>query len=140
MLKEIPILIQLRDKDIRRADLLEELKIDKYSLEKELTRQPGAYAWWCAMYVESNHHLDRLKDRLDRMEANLYKDFRREGRRPAEIKLLIRIDDDYRSLLKKIREWEKTVGFLKHAERAFSQRKDMLQMLAAGERREKRHS
>jgi hypothetical protein len=139
-LKKIPVVIQLRDKDIRRADLLKELEIDKYSLEKEMTRQPGTYGWWVALYAESVHRLDTLRDRLDRREARLFHHYRKRKKRPAEIKLLVKLDDDYKAQLEKIREWEKTVNFLKHAERAFSQRQVMLQMLAAGERREKKHS
>lgn len=140
MPREIPLTIRLRDKDIRRADLDEALRIDRHSLEKELSRQPGTYAFWCSMYTESMYHLDNLRDRLERLEARLFEKFLHQHKKPTEIKLLVRIDDDYRSMQKNIREWEKTVNFLKHAERAFSQRKDMLQMLAAGERRERKHS
>jgi len=132
--------IRLRSHQIEKADLAEQLKIDRHRLEKELERQPGLYAWWASLLAQVDSKVRELKDKKGEMEARMARDLRKQGYRPTEIKSRFYKDEDYIKLLARIRNWEESADILKYAEKAFSQRKDALMSLNATVRKEKENS
>jgi hypothetical protein len=136
MIRKMPVVIHLREKDIRHADLEDELKIDRHSLDRALSRQPGSYAWWSSLHATVKERLDYLEDKLARLHARLALDMKK-GRKATEIKYKILLDPDYRELQDKVRKCKSAERFLAGAVRAFDQRLEALRSLAANTRRDR---
>lgn len=140
MLKRIPLTVRLRPSQVLEADQGEALKIDRYNLDKEIRNQPGLYGWWASLYSEVVSKCKVIEDSLDVLEAELFMRYSREKVKSSHIKYRIRLNPKYQKLLARKRRWERAERQLKHAEKAFDQRHNMLQSLAANTRREKKSS
>ena len=145
MLRKIPVVIRLDPERIEKSDLSKELRINKLDLDDELLRQPGKYAWWAALYAETVAKCELLREKLDILESKLSlkhakKLAEQRGKRAksTDIRHHVRTDPEHISLRAKLRRWEAAERLFKYAERAFSQRKDVLQSYSANIRREKR--
>ena len=140
-LKKVPVVVRLSPKQVHEADLMEELRINPDSLDRELLRQPAKYAWWAALYSETASKVELLRQKRERLEGKLFVKLRaqnsRRGVRVKDINHLVHRDGRYRKLSRRLRRWESAERLLKFAERAFSQRKDVLMALNANQRREK---
>lgn len=140
MLKKVPLVVRLRPKQIRKANLTEELKVDRFNLDRAIERQAGLYGWWASLYSEVASRVKRIEDRLERLEAELFVRYSKEKVKSTQIKYRIRLNKDYQKLQDRKRRWERAERVLKHAEKAFDQRASMIQTLSANTRKEKRSS
>ena len=145
MLRKIPVVIRLDPERIEKSDLSKELRINKLDLDDELLRQPGKYAWWAALYAETVAKCELFRERLDILESKLSLKYGKQlaeqrGKRAksTDIRHHVRTDLDHISLRGKLRRWEAAERLFKYAERAFSQRKDVLMGYNANVRSEKR--
>jgi hypothetical protein len=141
-LKHAPVVIQLYPEEVSKADLVRELRINKHNLDRELLRQPGAYAWWAALYSETAAKANALRERLEHVESKLAIRLGRKLRiknkyfRVSDLQHYIKRDPVYRKLKSRLRRWEDSERLLKYGVRAFEQRKDVLQSYCANQRRE----
>lgn len=53
-------------------DILDELKIDEYNLEKELQLQPGKYVYWSSILEQVRSYLESAELQEEHTKANLY--------------------------------------------------------------------
>ncbi len=139
MLKHIPILIRLHSEDIRKADAAKELRIDRYSLEKELAHQPGVYAFWATMHSQAIAKVESLREQRDILESELYRGFMHDKVKPSAIKHYILRSSRHQRLSRRIRVWEGAERELKGLVRAFEQRHSSLMALNANTRNEQKH-
>lgn len=143
-MKHAPILIQIYDGEIEKADLIKELKIDRHDIDREILRQSGKYMWWSALYSKVSEKVDSLQEQIDQLEAKLaikYVDRLREKKQKykvSDVKYYIIGDSEHRLLRRKLRHWKNSERVLKYAEKSFSQRASMLQSYAANTRRERK--
>ncbi|SRR6266550_6187960 len=138
-LKKIPIIVQLYPQQVHEADLMRELKIDKLNLDRELRRQPARYAFWAALYSAVAARVESLKEKLERVEANLFIKYAKSGvaKRVSDIKFHVIRNPEYADLKSRLRKWQDSERVLKYsAMRGFEQRTFMLQAIAANKRRE----
>lgn len=144
-IKKLPVIIQLYPEEVHKADLLRELRIDKHDLDRELLKQPGAYAWWAALYSEAAAKVELLQEKLERLEARLFIRYlkRMKSRGNAKyvpagnINKLVVLNPKYIALRAKVRQWKDAERVLKYsAVRGFEQRKDVIQSYCANQRRE----
>lgn len=136
-LKDIPVFVKLDPQHSITANLLEELKVDVHHINRDLIRQPARYMWWCALLCECTRHVTLLEELIGKREADLYNELAQGGKRKAtEIKKLIASDAEIRHMKQNKRKWEGSERLLKYAEKAFAQRKDVLQTFAANRRQE----
>jgi len=140
VLNKIPVVIQLRLEQIQKADLQEELRIDKFNLEKELRRQPGRYMWWAALYSEASAKVELLKDKLDHLESKLFSRYAKNHDRVSDVKHRVILDLEYQKLKSRLRRWQDSERLLKYAEKAFSQRAMAIMGINANLRKEKASS
>lgn len=138
-MKHAPIVIQIYEKEIQKADLIRELKIDKHDIDHEILKQPSKYVWWATVYAKVSEKVDSLQEKLDFLESKLYVKYQRDTKFNATaIKNKIRIDPDYVKMLRRLRHWKNSERTLKGVEKAFTQRASMLQSYAANTRRERK--
>lgn len=140
--KHAPVVVQLYEGEVHKADLLRELRIDRHQIDREILKQPGKYAWWGALHSEVAAKVERLEIELDHLYSKLYVLYtnsrdKKTRMRVTEVKHLIEVNSMYHKLRKKLWRWRKSERFLKHAVRAFDQRLYALQSRAADQRRER---
>lgn len=137
-LKKVPVLIQLNLDTVYSVDLSKELKIDKYNLDRELRDQAPKYMFWAGLLTEVSEKVDILEERLQILEAALYRKYGKRGYdKLYELKKKVLANPEYSELRGRIRRWKKAESQLKYAEKAFAKRGDILQTLSANQRREK---
>lgn len=140
-LKKAPVIVNLHPEEVYHADLMKELRVDKFDMDRELLRQPGKYAWWAALYSEVAAKVEQLEQDLDKLQGRLalrYAKGRKKGYRVTDIKNLISVNPRYNVLRRRLWRWRKSERFLKYsAVRGFEQRKDVIQSYCANQRREK---
>jgi hypothetical protein len=143
-MKRTPVVIQLYPKEIEKADLMKELRIQKHNLGSALRRQPGLYAWWSGLYSEVSAKTARIRERLEYLEARKAIAFSKKLRRKhirhtvSDIKHYVSLSPEIRGLRKKLLRWENSERILKHAVRSFEQRKDVIMALNANVRAERK--
>jgi len=143
MLKRLPVVIQLYPDEVHKADLIRELKIDRHQLDRELIRQPTLYAWWASLYSAVASRAAKYREQLEQLDARLSVRFSRKLRfgrtylRAGEVKHHVLLSARYQKIKARVRRWDDAERQLKHAVRAFEQRKDCLQTYCANERRER---
>lgn len=142
MLKRLPVVIQLYASEVEKADLIQELRVDKHRMDRELLRQPGLYAWWAALYSASVDKCEKLQLRLERLEARLTTEVSRRLKakskyvRAGEVTAEVRNDKELQRMQERLLRWRSAERELKYAVRAFEQRKDVIQSYCANQRRE----
>lgn len=145
MIKKIPVIVQLYDKDVKKANLMRELRIDQFNLEGQLAKQPGLYGYWSELYATVAARVEKLKEQSDRLEARLYirtiqKHRGERGFRVTDAKQYVYIHPKYRKLRARLRMWMDSERYLKYAEKSFDQRLKALLALNANKRKEKEQS
>jgi len=139
-MKHAPVVIRLYTKEIQKADLIKEMKIDRHRLDKELLKQPSKYVWWATLYSEVSRKVDSLEEKLGRLEAKLAIEFTtgKKKYKVADVKYYIACSHRYQKLQTELRHWRASERTLKYAERGFTQRASMLQSYGANTRRERK--
>jgi nucleotidyltransferase/DNA polymerase involved in DNA repair len=143
-MKHAPVLIQIYEGEIQKADLIKELKIDRHNIDREILRQPGKYFWWSAVYAKVSEKVDALQEQLEQLEAKLANKYvqrlreKKQRYKVSDVKYFIAGDSEHRHLRRKLRHWQNSERILKFAERGFTQRASMLQSYAANTRRERK--
>lgn len=139
-LKKAPVILRLSAQEVYTADLMKELRIDKFDLDRELLRQPAKYAWWAALYSEVAARVEKLEMDLDTLQGNLAQKYGKglKGARVTDIRHMINTDPKFIQLRDRLWRWRKSERLLKYsAVRGFEQRKDVIQSYCANQRREK---
>lgn len=137
-LKKIPVVVHLNPKAVYSADLDAEVAIPRHSLDRALRNQAAKYAWWSSLLTEVTAKVWEIEEAREILEAELYIKYERLGySKQYEIKNKIKLDVRFQKISSRLRRWKKAEMQLRSAEKAFSQRKDMLQTLSANTRKEK---
>lgn len=121
------------------ASLHQQLKIDKFDLDRELRRQASRYAYWASIYSDVAAKVDLIQEKLDIKEADLFIKYSKAGvaKRATDLKFYVTRNSEYLDLKRRLRRWKNAERFLKYtALKGFEQRTFMLQALAANKRRE----
>jgi len=120
--------------------LAKELKIDRHSLNNELVRQSALYGFWSGLYAIVSAKVAFLEEQVDHMESKLFKHYRidKHIKKVTDIKYLINGRSEYQTIKTRLRRWKDSERQLKYAERAFSQRKDILMAINANRRQDKK--
>ena len=125
---------------VKSRDLNEQLKIDLSNLDHEMETAADRYARWTGLLAEVASRVAKLEEDMERLEAKLfirYKERHTGAARITDIKYYIVQNSKYQRLHRKLRKWQDSERLLRFAERAFTQRKEMLQSLNANQRKEK---
>lgn len=134
---------EIRVHAIKSRDLNEQLKIDLSNLDREMETAADRYARWTGLLAEVAARVAKLEEVMEKLEADLfirYSTMLREGKkgtRVTDIKYYVVRNSKYQKLHRKLRKWQDSERLLRFAERAFTQRKEMLQSLNANQRKEK---
>lgn len=143
-MKHAPIIIQIYEKEVQRADLIKELQINRHDIDREILKQPGKYVWWATVYAKVSEKVDALQERLDQLEGKLANKYveqlraRKQRYKVSDVKYFITGDSEHRKLRRRLRHWQNSERILKFAEKGFTQRASMLQSYAANTRRERK--
>ena len=137
-LRHVPVVVRLYPNEIQKADLMRETRIDRHNLDIELIKQPARYVWWASLYSNVAAKVAFLQEKLDSLEARLFIQYVKDGKgkRVSDIKFHILRNPEFQALKSKLRRWMDSERNLKYGVRGFEQRKDVLQTLAANQRRE----
>jgi hypothetical protein len=142
VIRKAPVVIRLYPDQIKRLDLMKEIKIDRHHLSRELIRQPARYMYWSALYSEVAAKCEEISERLDHLESKLsirYSKVLRERQKRykvSDVKYYISLDSRVQKLRTRLRRWRRSERVLKYAVRALEQRKDVLQSFSANQRKE----
>jgi hypothetical protein len=140
---EPPVVFRVSLRDVQSRNLEKELKIHLDDIDRDMERAARLYMWWSGLYSTVSGRVAKLQEQMEELEADLfvqYSDMLREGKkgtRVTDIKYYVIRNSKYRRLSRKLRKWQDSERMLKFAEKAFTQRKEMLQSLNANQRREK---
>lgn len=143
MLKKIPIVIRLNPDSIYNSDLQKELKIDRHRLKTELLRQAGRYAWWVSLHSEVLAKCEEIEDSVELLKSQLFLKYAKEegkGTRKYDLVHRVNLNPKYQIAKARLRKWKKAERILRGAEKSWSQRQVMLQMLYSRERKEQENS
>jgi len=123
-----------------KANLMEELRIEKDDLDTCFVEQPGKYAWWAVLAQLSASKTDLAKAEVERLEGELDEDIRRViltgGEKPTEdmVKRRIKNHPDYVQANKYYYDCKRTSDILNEARKSFDHRKESLISIGANER------
>jgi hypothetical protein len=136
MLKKLPVIIQLADSDVRELDLMKELHVDNFNLDRQLMRYTQRYGYWSQLYASASARVSKLKEDLENLEARLFVRYS-DGSRVTDTKNRILANPEYQKLRKRLRKWTDAERHLKFAEHAFDKKLSALMCINATQRREK---
>ena len=125
-----------------KANLIDELKIDKDDLNTCFVEQPGKYAWWAVLAQMSLSKTDLAKAEVERLEGDLDRDMRdiilTGGEKPTEdmVKRRIKNHPDYVQANKYYLDCKRVSDILDIARRSFDHRKESLISIGANQRSE----
>lgn len=123
-----------------KANLIEELKIDKDDLNTCFIEQPGKYAWWAVLSELAQSKTDLAKAEVERLEGVLDEEIRNEmirnGEKPTEdrVKRRIKNHTNYIQANRYYLDCKKISNTLDQARRSFDHRKESLISIGANER------
>ena len=137
MLKHLPIIVRLSDKEVKQSDLMRELRIDHANIDRQLARQPGRYAYWSQLYATIAAKVSKYKEDLESLEADVFTDFLGTV---TEKRTAVKQNREYKELKAKLRRWENAERHAKFAERALEHKLSVLMALNANQRRERDRS
>jgi hypothetical protein len=124
-------------------DIAKELAIDIHDLNKELSEQPGKYAFWSALSTALEDEYARLKLIVQSKKAERYKQIKQklldENKKVTEAQLENELasDPEILQLEQLIIEKERDKNIVRAIRDAFVQRKDSLVTIALNMRVEK---
>lgn len=106
-----------------------DLSINKFKLNDELLHQPQLYYEYAYKTAQAKNDMDDAKDELDIKKSEIEATIRKEGKftKEGEIKNAVEINRSLRSTREKYTEARRKYNLLGKAEKAFEQRKSMLQ-------------
>lgn len=113
-------------------NLHEQLDINKDDIDRELTEQPGKFAWFGVLAEMAYNKSLRKEDAIEVAEAEADRKIRRryakKGEKPPEkqIEKMIRRDEKVRMAKREFFDAKRDASVLFVAKKAFEQRKDML--------------
>jgi hypothetical protein len=139
MLKHLPVVVQLSDSDVQKLDLMRELRVLNFNLDRQLMRYTQRYGYWSQLYASASSKVSKLQEDLENLEAILFGRYS-DGARVTDVKNLVRANPKYRKLLKRLRRWKDAERHLKFAEHAFDKKLNVLMCLNANQRKEKERS
>jgi hypothetical protein len=128
---------------VKSQDLNKELKIHLDNLDHEMEMAADKYARWAGLLAEVSGRVAKLEEVMEKLQADLFIKYSemlrssKKGTRVTDIKYYIIRHSKYQRLHRRLRKWQDSERVLKYAERAFVQRKEMLQSLNANQRKEK---
>jgi hypothetical protein len=134
-----PVFFRIHPHEVLKKDLAKELKINLYNLDGEMKRAATVYMWWAGLYAEISARVSKLEEKLEKLEADLFKKYAGKGR-ITDIKHSIAGNHDYYKLRKVLRKWKDSERILKFAEKAMDRRIGLLQSLNANQRKEKENT
>jgi len=123
-------------------DLDTDLDIKKTEINDEMIKQPGQFAWYATLNELAKNKVQTLKSELELLEATLDQKTRRDwddsqGKMTeTSVSAKIKMSPEYKELISRYLEAQKSQGILSVARSAFEQRKDMLISLASNLRSE----
>jgi len=118
------------------ASVENDLKIDPNNLSEEASQQGAKYAYYAAIAEEAIAEVERLKNEKELRVAELAKEKRAElqaaGQKVVEIRVeqMVKQDIRYQRVQEALIEAQRKAGVLRAVEKAFSQRKDMIWVMA----------
>lgn len=115
-------------------DFKEDVKINRFKLDKECEQHPSKYLYWSEKLAEQKAELDKLKDRLDLIKSSAELDYRanpRDGAKVTEstIKAMVDSDPGIVELKKSINECKSDVYTLQAAVSSLEHKKSSLDNL-----------
>jgi len=134
LIKKLPVVVHLSDSDVKELDLMKELRVDKFNLDRQLMQYAQRYGYWAELYASASAKVSKLREDLESLEAEL---FGRSGGNVTDKRFWIKRHPRYRAVRKRLRKWEDAERFLKFAEKAFDKKLSVLMCLNANERKEK---
>jgi hypothetical protein len=118
------------------------VNINANDLNNELANQPAVVSWFGAVLAEAIATYEELKDRKERVYAELYLKYKEKDEKmgvkstEARLNSLILTDSDYEKVQVQFNEMRKQVNVLKSISNSLEHRRDMLIQLSANIRRE----
>lgn len=114
------------------------LQIDHNALDVECLEQPGSFMRISQAAAQSNAELDRAKESLDVMKAEISKKIRLNPEKygiekltEAQVECAVISEPSYRDAQQKLIDLREQANILGGAVRAFDQRKKMLELLVS---------
>lgn len=135
----VEIAIKINGTDV---SVVDELQINEDLLQAECSQQPSKYSMWAAAQSEAERLSDTAKLRLDVVEAQMSdkcrKDMIASGDKPTDTKveLAMRMTPEWQTARQELIDTRFKESMLSKAEKAFVQRKDMLQSMVSMKLRE----
>jgi len=117
-------------------DVESDLRIDPNNLSEEAAQQGAKYAYYAAVAEEAMADVERLKNEKELRIAELAKEMRAKlqaaGEKITEIRVeqMVKQDARYQRVQEALIEAQRKAGVLRAIEKAFSQRKDMIWVMA----------
>lgn len=142
MKPKLPIKFKIGE-DVFEPDYMAELEVARETINKNLTEQPGYFAFYAVLSELCEREYRSAKLELELTEAELDSQIREEFREKkeriteAQIVTEIHLQEAYLKAVMKVNEWRKNAGVVKAVREAFAQRKDMLITLASNMRMER---
>jgi len=129
-------------------NMFDELSVDIENINKELTEQPGKYAYWSAMYHLAKEELalkeSDLKIAIAQKDGELRESWERlfPNIKKTEDAIAKKIDTDAAIIekTKQVIEARKKVGYMETMKSAFEERKDTLVSLTSNLRSQRDNS
>lgn len=137
MLKKLPVVVRFSDSEVKKYDLMKELKVDRMNLDEQLARQPRLYAKWSELYATASARVAKLKETLEKLEAQLHIQYIEEGYKYTEAKHKVLLNKKYQLYQIRLRRWTSAEKHLQYASKSFEQRLTAMICLNANVRKEK---
>lgn len=111
---------------------MEELMVDRDDLDEEMAHQAAHFAWFSILRERARMAKNKLEDKLDRVEKDLFMKYKEGGEKMTveALKSKVRTSKAFADVLEDYREAEYTEGLLGSFVTALSQRKDTIIALA----------
>ena len=137
------IRIKYKDENIN-FNLIDELRIDEFKINQEITEQPSYYGFLSLLAVKLKRTLADNKAKLEKHKGTLFTDLKGEydplTNKPFSndyIDAMIVKDSEYQSYLKAYNKADEEYGIISSAVESFQQRATLLQSLSANIRKDK---
>lgn len=137
------IRIKYKDENIN-FNLVDELKIDEFKINQEITEQPSYYGFLSLLAVKLKRTLADNKAKLEKHKGTLFVEYKSEydplTNKPYSndyIESLIIKNSEYQQYLKAYNKAEEEYGIISSAVESFQQRATLLQSLSANIRKDK---
>lgn len=123
---------------VEEAHFRASLRIDKYSLDADVSQQPDTYGKVCDRLAHARSLADEAVDRHDKMEAELFLEYRHLTPKPteSEAKAMVQVDVRRDATFKAMVEAKRVLNEWQGLEKAFEQRRWMLHEMCVMQERQ----